>query len=218
MPFRHLRMSDHYFAARPQTASRPATVPLVLPDLSVELVTDRGVFSPERIDAGTRLLLLEALPPPADAQHVLDLGCGYGPIAVTAAVRAAEAEVWAVDTNERAVELCRRNAEEAGVGDRVHALVVPADDPLAGVPDDVHFDVVWSNPPIRVGKARLHALLAAALDRLSATGTAVLVVHKHLGSDSLQRWLVDQGWPTERLVSRQGYRLLQVQPRSERTS
>lgn len=203
-------MSDHYFSPSPAAASRAATVTLALPDVSVALRTDTGVFSPDRVDAGTKLLLLEAPAIPPSAAHVLDLGCGYGPIAVAAAVRAPGAQVWAVDTNERAVGLCRHNAREAGVGDRVHALVVPADDPLAGVPDDVRFDVVWSNPPIRVGKAALHRLLLAALDRLSAEGEAVLVVHKHLGSDSLQRWLVAEGWPTERLVSRQGYRLLRV--------
>jgi 16S rRNA (guanine1207-N2)-methyltransferase len=204
-------MSDHYFAARPQTASRPATVPLVLPDLSLELATDRGMFSPERVDPGTRLLLLEAPAPDPSVRHILDLGCGYGPIAVAAARRAPDAVVWAVDTNERAVDLCRTNADQAGVGNRVHALVVPTEDPLAGVPTDVRFDLIWSNPPIRVGKARLHVLLASALDQLSSEGTAVLVVHKHLGSDSLHRWLVDQGFDLDRLVSRQGYRLLRVQ-------
>lgn len=210
-------MTDQYFSPTPGAAHRPRQVTLALPDLTATLATDAGVFSPERVDAGTRLLLLEA-PPIDDAATVLDLGCGYGPMAVTAARRAPGATVWAVDTNERAVELCRANAEANDVGDRVHALAVPADEPLAGVPDDVRFDVVWSNPPIRVGKAVLHALLVAGLDRLSPDGHAVLVVHKHLGSDSLQRWLVDQGFPTDRLVSRQGYRLLRVLPRSEAPS
>ncbi len=207
-------MTDQYFSPTPGAAHRPRQVTLALPDLTATLATDAGVFSPERVDAGTRLLLLEA-PPIDDAATVLDLGCGYGPMAVTAARRAPGATVWAVDTNERAVELCRANAGANDVGDRVHALAVPADEPLAGVPDDVRFDVVWSNPPIRVGKAVLHALLVAGLDRLSPDGHAVLVVHKHLGSDSLQRWLVDQGFPTDRLVSRQGYRLLRVLPHTE---
>ena len=207
-------MTDQYFSPTPGAAHRPRQVTLALPDLTATLATDAGVFSPDRVDAGTRLLLLEA-PPMDDATTVLDLGCGYGAMAVTAAHRAPAATVWAVDTNERAIDLCRANAEAGGVGDRVHALAVPADDPLAGVPDDVAFDVVWSNPPIRVGKAVLHALLLAGLDRLAPEGHAVLVVHKHLGSDSLQRWLVDQGFPTERLVSRQGYRLLRVLPRTE---
>jgi len=210
-------MTDQYFSPTPGAAHRRRQVTLALPDLTIALATDAATFSPERIDAGTRLLLLEA-PPIDDATTVLDLGCGYGPMAVVAARRAPAATVWAVDTNERAVELCRSNAETNDVGGRVHALAVPADDPLAGVPDDARFDVIWSNPPIRVGKAVLHALLLTGLERLAPDGHAVLVVHKHLGSDSLQRWLVDQGFPTERLVSRQGYRLLRVRPRSEVSS
>ena len=207
-------MTDQYFSPTPGAAHRPRRVTLALPDLTIALATDAATFSPDRVDAGTRLLLLEA-PPIDEATTVLDLGCGYGPMAVTAARRASRATVWAVDTNERAVELCRANAEANEVGDRVHALAVPADEPLAGIPDDVRFEVIWSNPPIRVGKAVLHALLRAGLGRLAPDGHAVLVVHKHLGSDSLQRWLVDQGFPTERLVSRQGYRLLRVLPRTE---
>jgi 16S rRNA (guanine1207-N2)-methyltransferase len=203
---------DHYFQAEPSTASRRRTVPLVLPDWTVELQTDRSVFSGDRVDPGTRVLLVEAPAPRGPVRHALDLGCGYGPIALTLAHRHPDARVWAVDVNARAVELCRDNAAALGLGG-VHASVTSDADPTGSIPDDVRFDLLWSNPPIRVGKAVLHDLLLRWLGRLSPTGEAVLVVHKHLGSDSLQRWLGDQGYPTERLTSRAGYRLLRVGPR-----
>jgi 16S rRNA (guanine1207-N2)-methyltransferase len=76
----------------------------------------------------------------------------------------------------------------------------------------VTFDAIWSNPPVRIGKRALHELLSASLARLRPGGTAHLVVHKHLGSDSLQRWLIDQGHPTVRRLSRHGFRLLDVGP------
>jgi 16S rRNA (guanine1207-N2)-methyltransferase len=202
-------MTDHYFDATPQAPSRPRAVPLVLPDLTVELRTDRAVFSGDRVDAGTKYLLLDAPPPPADAGHALDLGCGYGPIAVTLATRAPGATVWAVDVNERAVGLCAENAERLGLAN-VRPVVVSPSEPFGAVPPDVRFDVIWSNPPIRIGKAALHALLDGWLARLATTGHAVLVVQKHLGSDSLQQWLRDRGWDVERLGSRAGYRLLDV--------
>lgn len=201
--------SGHYFDPAPSARSRARTVPLVLPDLTVELATDAGVFSADRVDPGTRLLLLEGAGPRPGHRHLLDLGCGYGPVAVALALRAPHATVWAVDVNERAVALCADNARRAGC-DNVRALQVPADDPLAGVPDDVHLDGVWSNPPIRIGKAALHDLLRAALSRLVPDGAAHLVVQRHLGADSLQRWLTDQGWTTTRRASRAGYRLLDV--------
>ena len=180
---------------------------LVLPDVSLSLTTDRGVFSADGVDAGTKLLLLEAASVPSGAVDLLDLGCGYGPIAVTLARRAPEATVWAVDVNERARELAAENARVAGVADRVR--VVGPDD----VPDDVRFAGIWSNPPIRVGKDALHELMLRWLPRLGPAGAAScawLVVNKHLGSDSLARWLVEQGFAVERVRSRSGYRILRV--------
>lgn len=203
------RSTGHYFAPAPSSASTPRPVTLTLPDLTVELVADRGVFSADRIDPGTRLLLGEGARPHADARHLLDLGCGYGPIAIALARRAPSATVWAVDVNERAIARCAENAARLGCGG-VRAVLVPADDPLVGIPTDVAFDGIWSNPPIRIGKPALHRLLLAALERLTPEGTAHLVVQRHLGADSLQRWLEAQGWWTARTASRAGYRLLDV--------
>jgi 16S rRNA (guanine1207-N2)-methyltransferase len=191
----------HYFDQDPAVASDRRTVPLVLPDLSVTLTTDRGVFGRDAVDPGTKLLLLEGPPPPAEGD-LLDLGCGYGPIAVALARRAPAARVWAVDVNRRALELCATNAEAAGVEVRA---ATPDE-----VPTDVRFAGIWSNPPVRIGKGALHALLVTWLERLAPDGRATLVVHRHLGADSLARWLAEQGWPATRIGSRMGYRLLEV--------
>jgi 16S rRNA (guanine1207-N2)-methyltransferase len=201
---------SHYFDRSPAAPSRPGTVELVLPDVRVTLVTDRGVFSPGTVDPGTKLLLLDAPGPAAEESgDLLDLGCGYGPVAVTLALRAPLATVWAVDVNERARALAAANAEAAGVGDRVR--VVAPDE----VPGGVRFAGIWSNPPIRIGKPALHELLAAWLARLVPGARAWLVVRKHLGSDSLARWLAGEGWPTRRLSSRAGYRVLEVGARAQ---
>ncbi len=195
--------ASQYFEQEPRVASQPRTVELVLPDASFTLQTDRGVFSYDAVDAGTKLLLLEAATVPADATDVVDLGCGYGPIALTLARRAAHATVWAVDVNHRALALCAANARAHGLTN-VRA-VVPED-----VPDDLRVHGLWSNPPIRIGKAALHELLTTWLARLEDDARAWLVVQKHLGADSLARWLDDEGWPTARVASRAGYRVLEV--------
>jgi 16S rRNA (guanine1207-N2)-methyltransferase len=201
----------HYFDARPGVASRPRTVRLTLPDLTVELTTDAGVFSGDAVDAGTKYLLLDAPPPPSGPVDLLDLGCGYGPIAVTLARRSPDATVWAVDVNERAVRLCAANASAAGVpGVRAVVAADPQAATASGLPGNVRFAAIYSNPPIRIGKPALHRLLTDWLPRLATGGHAYLVVQKHLGSDSLARWLDDQGWTTTRLGSRAGYRLLDV--------
>jgi 16S rRNA (guanine1207-N2)-methyltransferase len=192
----------HYFDARPDVQSRPAEVTLALPDGTVSLGVDRGVFSAGRVDPGT-LTLLRTVPAPPATGNLLDLGCGYGPIAVTLARRAKGATVWAVDINERAVGLTRDNATRLGLGN-VRASVPDQ------VPAGVSFAAIWSNPPIRIGNDALHDLLAAWLRRLRPDGAAWLVVQRHLGADSLAVWLGTQGWDVRRHASKQGYRILQV--------
>jgi 16S rRNA (guanine1207-N2)-methyltransferase len=194
----------HYFDAVPDVRSRRGEVTLTLPDGAVTLGVDRGVFSAGRVDSGT-LALLKAGPEPPPAGNLLDLGCGYGPIAVTLARRARGATVWAVDINERAVGLTRDNAARLGLGN------VRASGPDA-VPATVRFAAIWSNPPIKVGNAALHDLLGTWLPRLHPDGAAWLVVHRHLGADSLAAWLTAEGWAVRRHASKQGYRILHVTP------
>lgn len=195
---------SQYFAAKPTTASERAMAELRLPDVSVDLATDRGVFARGRVDTGTKLLLLDGPEATPGDRHLIDLGAGYGPIAVTLGLRNPGATVWAVEINERARDLCRDNAMAAGL---TNVEVMAPDE----VPDEVVFDRLWSNPPIRIGKPAMRALLSRWLDRLGPAGSAHLVVQKHLGSDSLQRWLDQEGWTTSRRRSRAGYRLLDAE-------
>jgi 16S rRNA (guanine1207-N2)-methyltransferase len=202
MSDRSERSSSQYFSPQPSVASDRREVTLLLPERALRIVTDRGVFGYDEVDAGTRSLLLEAPPAPASGD-LLDLGCGTGSIACALAARSPDATVWAVDVNERALACCAASAEANGLVNVRPCL--PGD-----VPTEVRFAAIRSNPPIRVGKAELHGLLRTWLGRLAPEGDAVLVVHKHLGSDSLATWLGGQGWRVARIGSRQGYRLLQV--------
>ncbi len=192
----------HYFNEDPEVPSARKRIDVSLPDGSFSIETDTGVFSHGRVDSGTKVLLMEAPALPTSG-HVLDLGCGAGPIAMTMARRSPESSVWAVDVNERARQLTRDNASALGL---TNVTVAAPDE----VPDDVVFDVIWSNPPIKVGKQELHDLLNRWLARLSPDGYAVLVVNKNLGSDSLAKWLTELGWTVKRISSRQGFRVLTV--------
>jgi len=199
-------VSEHYFTARPGSAQdlRPLSVRLAGTDL--DLVTAGGVFSPDRVDLGTQVLMRE-VPDPPEQGDLLDLGCGWGPISLSLALLSPAARVWGVDVNERSLDLLRRNASAAGA-DNVRA-VLPED-----VPSDVRFAALWSNPPIRVGKAVLHDMLRQWLPRLLPGASAYLVVQRNLGSDSLHRWLDEtlgpDGFEAFRIASAKGFRVLQV--------
>ena len=176
--------TDHYFTAEPASAAQRRALRVFLAGQEVIVETAPGVFCPDRVDIGTAVLLAEA-PAPPPTGNLLDLGSGWGPIALSLGLRSPGASIWAVDVNQRALSLARDNAKALGVND-FHA-VTPDE-----VPADIRFDAIWSNPPIRVGKAALHDLLRKWLVRLAPGGTAYLVVQKNLGSDSLQRWLATE--------------------------
>jgi 16S rRNA (guanine1207-N2)-methyltransferase len=198
-------VSDHYFSAEPSSAARETEIEVGAWGRPMRLVTAAGVFSHGRLDPGTAVLFRQT-EPPTEGERFLDLGCGYGVIAGALGLARPGARVWAVDVNERALDLTRRNAERIGIADR---LTVSQPD---AVPENERFDGIWSNPPIRIGKAALHEMLLHWLPRLTPTGSATLVVGKNLGADSLQRWLRDQGYGCDRLGSAKGFRVLRVAP------
>lgn len=194
----------HYFDPAPAVESKPRKVHLHVGELAVELQADRGVFGSRGVDLGTLVLLKEAPPPPSRGD-ILDLGSGYGPIAVALARQAPEARIWAVDVNERALELTRANAVTAAVTN------VTAHSP-AQIPEELRFEAIYSNPPVRIGKAALHELLLSWLRRLRPDGRAYLVVQRNLGADSLAAWLATEGYEVRRLKAKKGYRVLEVKP------
>jgi 16S rRNA (guanine1207-N2)-methyltransferase len=196
----------HYFRTPdPEITQTSRELDLVLADHRVTLTASSGVFSSERLDLGTRVLLRE-VPPPPPTGDLLDLGCGWGPLAVTQALFSPESTVWAVDVNDLALELTAANGVRAGVSNirTAHPDSIPA---------DVRFAAIWSNPPIRIGKVALHELLLLWLPRLLPGAAAHLVVQRHLGADSLQRWLLEtlpDGWSVDRAGSAKGYRVFRV--------
>jgi 16S rRNA G1207 methylase RsmC len=193
---------EHYFTVDPQVPFKRVPMSTNVWGHWLELTTGSGVFAQGRLDIGTGVLLREQAPP-QHARSVLDLGCGYGVIGLAIALAVPGCAVTAVDVNERALLLANENAVAMGVADRFEAVVPEA------VARDAVYDEIWSNPPIRIGKEALHALLLTWLPRLSPDGRARLVVGKNLGADSLADWLTDQGFPTERVGSAKGFRVLE---------
>lgn len=205
-------MGDHYFSAQPSSPEELRSLRVTLAGREITATTASGVFSPDRLDKGTEVLLANSpdAPPGGD---FLDIGCGWGAISLSLALQSPHARVWALDVNERALDLVRRTAASLGL-DNIRA--VTADE----IPPDVRFRTIRSNPPIRIGKPALHDLLETWLPRLDTGSDAFLVVQKNLGSDSLQRW-IEQTLPDDFAVHRhamaKGFRVLKVRHRSTTT-
>jgi 16S rRNA G1207 methylase RsmC len=201
--------AEHYFSATPAGDPGFRPLPVRLAGREVTVTPANGVFSPERVDTGTQVLL-GSVPAPPPGGDLLDLGCGWGPVTLTLAMESPHSRVWAVDVNERALDLVRRNAASLGL-DNVTACLPDE------VPADVRFMTIWSNPPIRVGKNELHAMLLHWLPRLDVGADAWLVVQRNLGSDSLQRWMQAE-FPADysflRAATSKGYRVLRCRRRT----
>ena len=195
--------SDHYFSASPTSADERRNVTVELNGARHQVQTAPGIFSPAGLDKGTAILL-EYVPAPRG--RILDIGCGWGPIMLSAALQSPESEVFGVDVNERSLELAKLNAQSLGLANV-----------LVGTPDSVdpqlQFDTIWSNPPIRVGKEALHELLLLWLPRLAPGGEAWMVVQKNLGSDSLQKWMgtvLPTEWKITREATSNAFRVLKI--------
>ncbi|HEX7350142.1 class I SAM-dependent methyltransferase [Brachybacterium sp.] len=202
-------MDEHYFTPSPATDDRRFPLRVRLAGRDLDLVSSASVFSGRGLDKATAVLLdrLDEITDPPRGATIVDLGCGWGPIALTAALLHPESTVWAVDVSERARELTTENARRAGL-DNVR-VVTPQE-----VPEDLAPDAIWSNPPIRIGKQALHELLREWTARLAPQGTAALVVGRNLGADPLARWLGEQlpDRTVEKVASAKGFRVLEVGP------
>jgi 16S rRNA (guanine1207-N2)-methyltransferase len=204
--------TEHYFSRHPASSDERTPLSVRLAGRLLTLETAPGVFSSRRLDPGTSVLL-DGLDPPSTGS-ILDLGCGWGAIAIASALLSPDATVWAVDVNERARDLTRRNADAVAREHPLGRIEVAAPE---DVPSDLLFDAIYSNPPIRIGKDALHGLLAQWLPRLVSGASSRLVVQRNLGADSLAAWLAAQtddagvSWgAVTREASSKGYRVLRL--------
>ena len=196
-------MSDnHYFSDNPESTSAEKQIDISLGDTEIRVFTDSGVFSPQSLDKGTAVLLSH-LDLAVDQGTVMDLGSGWGPISLALALKNTSLDVIAVEINPRAKQLLEKNAKNLAVGNiQQRELEQIADNSV---------DQIWSNPPIRIGKKQLHQLLIEAFSKLKPGSDAFLVVQKHLGSDSLAKWIeAELSMEVLRVDSHKGFRVLKA--------
>lgn len=196
-------MPDHYYSSKPVTAHDRKTWEATLRGKTYRFVSDAGVFSKQGIDFGSRVLI-EVMEIPEDAQ-VLDVGCGYGPMGLTAAGLAAKGQVTLIDVNERAVELARENAANNGIA---NVTVIQSD--LYKELGDQKFDVILTNPPIRAGKMTVHAIFEGAAERLNKGGSLWVVIQKKQGAPSAKEKLETLFGDVEEVTKEKGYRIFRA--------
>lgn len=193
-------MPDHYYTNDPTVPHDRRTWDATLRGYSFRFVSDAGVFSKGGVDYGSKVLI-EAMEIPEGAE-ILDVGCGYGPIGLTAARLTNQGHVTMIDVNHRAVELARENAAANGVSN----VTIKQSDLFAELGEQ-KFDLVLTNPPIRAGKETVHAIYEGAHERLRDGGSLWLVIQKKQGAASTKQKLESLFSMVEEVTKDKGYRI-----------
>ncbi|MEC0229863.1 class I SAM-dependent methyltransferase [Paenibacillus alba] len=196
-------MSEHYYTQRPTAKRDVHTMQEELRGRTYTFLTDAGVFSKKGVDYGSKHLI-ETMQLNEDAK-VLDVGCGYGPIGLSAAVMCPKGHVTMVDINERAIELSLDNAKRNGIA---NVSIIQSD--LLEQVKDQRYDAVLTNPPIRAGKEVVHRIFTDAYDCLVEGGSIWVVIQKKQGAPSAMKKLESLYRDVVEVSKDKGYKILKA--------
>lgn len=195
-------MAEQYFTENPTASHDEHHVNYHLNGINLNLTTDAGVFSKNRVDYGSGVLIEQMLDQDLPGGNILDVGCGYGPIGLFAAKKWPDRQVDMVDVNERAMDLARRNAAANGAGN-VNIFASDRYQEVTG-----QYAMIVTNPPIRAGKAIWSSILSEAKDHLLEGGILLVVIQKKQGAPSAKKLMAAAFGNCEILTRDKGYYIL----------
>ncbi|WP_153732594.1 class I SAM-dependent methyltransferase [Sporosarcina obsidiansis] len=195
-------MGEHYYSKNPQVSSAPKEWKAEIRDKVFSFTTDAGVFSKSGIDEGSRLLV-ETFKEPTIRGDLLEIGCGYGPIALSIASAFPDRLVHMVDVNERALALSKINAEKNGIQN----VEVYESSGVDRVEVD-QFAAILTNPPIRAGKHTVFSFYQGAYEKLAQGGELWVVIQKKQGAPSTIEYLRNLFGTVQTVAKKKGYFIL----------
>ena len=195
-----------YFEYNPNLKSNIKEIKYDLLGNKLIFNADNGVFSKDRVDFGTNVLL-NSLPDFRDKKHLVDVGCGYGVIGICLAKGYPNLAVDMVDINQSAVDLTKENIKRNRVS---NAFVYESNlyEYYEKEKIDYKYDVLISNPPIRAGKKIVHDIALLGYDLLADFGEAYFVIQKKQGALSLLKAMEDEYQKAEIINKQNGYLIL----------
>ena len=193
----------HYFSEKPESAHKEMTVEGTLRGKKLIFKTDTGVFSPKKIDKGTRILVESLELNKTD--DVLDIGCGYGVVGI--AIAGEVNSITMTDINKRAIKLAKQNIKVNDIEDKNKNIRVVQGDLYENVRDK-KYDVIISNPPIKAGKEVIHTIIKEGKELLKDNGSIWVVIQTKHGAKSLAKFMEEIFGNVETITIKGGYRVL----------
>ncbi|UXR61695.1 class I SAM-dependent methyltransferase [Staphylococcus schleiferi] len=196
---------SHYYDVHPDATPDEREISYYYQQHELSLTTDTGVFSRDKVDFGSDLLIQTFLNehPPGQLKRIIDVGCGYGPIGLMVAKVAPHDHITMLDVNHRALALAKRNAKANGISN----VTIQESDGLAMIEDEA-CDYVLTNPPIRAGKQVVHQILTDAYRVLKTEGALYVVIQKKQGMPSAKKKMDEVFGNVSSVKNSKGYHIL----------
>lgn len=191
---------SHYFENDEALKDESLSIHFSIHDKTYTLQSNSGVFSKDKLDTGTNILLETVLENEYNPKTCLDLGCGIGPIGIVL-LSNWNTEMTMIDVNQRAIDLANENLKR----NRLEATVLCQDGIKEGI-----FECILLNPPIRTGKKMIYSLFDQCIDHLSENGRFWIVIRKQHGAQSAVSYLESKGCTVERMNRDKGYWILKI--------
>lgn len=194
-------MNSHYYRLEKDLKSHEIVHDVHVANLTLKLITDHGVFSKTGLDFGSRTLIESLTSIAIEDGDILDVGCGYGPMGISAG-KLLNRHVDMVDVNERAIMLANKNVALNHVKGKafyssIYENVIKTD-----------YALIISNPPIRAGKAVVHAIIENSKQYLRPLGQCVIVIQKKQGAPSAEKKMLETFGNVTLLAKEKGYWIL----------
>lgn len=189
---------SHYFINDTNVKDETIWIDFELAQHKYHLISNQGVFSKDKLDTGTRILLETVLKHENHFDSMLDLGCGIGVVGTVLSDHYT-GQITMIDINERAVSLTKQNMKDKEARILCHDGI-----------DQGEYDGIFLNPPIRAGKAVIYSLFDQSIEHLSQGGRLWIVIRKQHGANSAKKYLESKGCLVEKVTQDKGFWILKV--------
>jgi len=194
-------MSSHYYSEKQTSALKIKKINAFLRGNKLEFFTASGIFSKDRIDKGTVILINSCII--NDNWSILDLGCGYGAVGISINKSFPKTSITISDINERALKLAEMNVKINNINN--DSIKIIKSDGFNKIKEK--FNTILVNPPQTAGKDICFKLISDSKNHLKEKGLLQLVARHNKGGEVLSKNMKQVFGNVAEITKKSGYRV-----------